>query len=140
MDTREGIYIGGHEIIQRYIGSRLVWEKWKLEEMGTMRTQFLLNNSNEIIVEVPSYYAELYSSQRKTTGFWKTIDSGAHQFYFDLDGRGIKFDAIDINRDRHSFKMKLRTTTDLDWIISRWSLEANRTITKDIIIYKKKEV
>ena len=140
MDTREGIYIGGHEIIQRYIGSRLVWEKWKLEEMGTMRTQFLLNNSNEIIVEVPSYYAELYSSQRKTTGFWKTIDSGVHQFYFDLDGRGIKFGAIDINRDRHSFKMKLRTTADLDWIISRWSLEANRTITKDIIIYKKKEV
>ena len=46
MDTREGIYIGGHEIVQRYIGSRLVWEKWKLEEMGTMRTQFLLNNSN----------------------------------------------------------------------------------------------
>lgn len=140
MDTREGIYIGGHEIVQRYIGSRLVWEKWKLEEMGILRTQFLLNNSNEIIVEVPSYYADLFSSQGKTTGFWKTIDSGVRQFYFDLDGRGIKFDVIDINRDRYSFKMKLRTTADLDWIISRWSLEANKTVSKDIIIYKKKEV
>ena len=140
MDTREGIYIGGHEIIQRYIGSRLVWEKWKLEEIGTLRAGFLLKNSNERIIEVPFYYADLRSSQRETTRFWEIIESGARQFYFDLDGRGIKFDVVDINRDRHSFKMKLRTTTDLDWIISRWSLEANRTITKDIIIYKKKEV
>lgn len=28
MATREGIYVGGHEIIQRYVGNRLVWEKW----------------------------------------------------------------------------------------------------------------
>lgn len=27
MATREGIYVGGHEIIERYVGSRLVWEK-----------------------------------------------------------------------------------------------------------------
>ena len=25
--TREGIYVGGKEIIQRYVGTRLVWEK-----------------------------------------------------------------------------------------------------------------
>lgn len=28
MATREGIYVGGHEIVERYVGSRLVWEKW----------------------------------------------------------------------------------------------------------------
>lgn len=28
MATREGIYVGGHEIIERYVGNRLVWEKW----------------------------------------------------------------------------------------------------------------
>lgn len=27
--AREGIYVGGKEIIQRYVGNRLVWEKWK---------------------------------------------------------------------------------------------------------------
>lgn len=30
MATREGIYVGGHEIIERYVGSRLVWEKLDL--------------------------------------------------------------------------------------------------------------
>ena len=29
MATREGIYVGGHEIVERYVGSRLVWEKEK---------------------------------------------------------------------------------------------------------------
>lgn len=28
MATREGIYVRGHEIVQRYVGNRLVWEKW----------------------------------------------------------------------------------------------------------------
>lgn len=28
MAIREGIYVGGHEIIERYVGNRLVWEKW----------------------------------------------------------------------------------------------------------------
>lgn len=30
--AREGIYIGGHEIIERYVGNKLVWskKKWKL--------------------------------------------------------------------------------------------------------------
>lgn len=27
MATREGIYVGGREIVERYVGSRLVWEK-----------------------------------------------------------------------------------------------------------------
>ncbi len=30
MATREGIYVGGHEIIERYVGSKLVWEKLDL--------------------------------------------------------------------------------------------------------------
>lgn len=27
--AREGIYIGGREIVERYVGDKLVWEKWK---------------------------------------------------------------------------------------------------------------
>ena len=30
MATREGIYVGGHEIVERYVGNRLVWEKMLL--------------------------------------------------------------------------------------------------------------
>lgn len=35
MATREGIYVGGHEIVERYVGSRLVWEKFVLVAKGT---------------------------------------------------------------------------------------------------------
>lgn len=28
MATREGIYVGGHEIVERYVGNRLVWQKF----------------------------------------------------------------------------------------------------------------
>nr|DAE16312.1 MAG TPA: hypothetical protein [Siphoviridae sp. ctKyp3] len=28
MATREGIYVGGHEIVERYVGNQLVWSKW----------------------------------------------------------------------------------------------------------------
>lgn len=35
MATREGIYVGGYEIVQRYVGNRLVWEKNKYILLGT---------------------------------------------------------------------------------------------------------
>ena len=28
MATREGVYVGGKDIIERYVGTRLVWSKW----------------------------------------------------------------------------------------------------------------
>lgn len=28
MATREGIYVGGKDIIERYVGDKLVWSKW----------------------------------------------------------------------------------------------------------------
>lgn len=42
MGTREGIYVGGHEIIERYVGSRLVWEKLDLI-METTAAYFFLD-------------------------------------------------------------------------------------------------
>lgn len=28
MATREGIYVGGKDIVERYVGNKLVWSKW----------------------------------------------------------------------------------------------------------------
>ena len=49
MTTREGIYVGGHEIIERYVGSRLVWEKFVLitEERITRHNEYG-EKSNEL--------------------------------------------------------------------------------------------
>lgn len=30
--AREGIYVGGHEIVERYVGSKLVWQKWRFSK------------------------------------------------------------------------------------------------------------
>nr|DAU59748.1 MAG TPA: hypothetical protein [Caudoviricetes sp.] len=37
MATREGIYVGGHEIVERYVGNRLVWEKFIFVANGDLR-------------------------------------------------------------------------------------------------------
>ena len=36
MATREGIYVGGHEIVERYVGNRLVWEKFIFVASGLL--------------------------------------------------------------------------------------------------------
>lgn len=49
MATREGIYVGGHEIIERYVGSRLVWEKFVLIKEGEITLEGKYGEkSNEI--------------------------------------------------------------------------------------------
>lgn len=30
--AREGIYVGGHEIVERYVGDKLVWQKWRFSK------------------------------------------------------------------------------------------------------------
>ena len=51
MATREGIYVGGHEIVERYVGSRLVWEKFKLVLIGSFPYNFTSSNANSNSVE-----------------------------------------------------------------------------------------
>lgn len=41
MATREGIYVGGYEIVERYVGDNLVWEKLKLELIGSASYPFV---------------------------------------------------------------------------------------------------
>lgn len=36
MATREGIYVGGKDIVERYVGDKLVWSKWI--RIGTVRS------------------------------------------------------------------------------------------------------
>lgn len=49
--AREGIYVGGKEIIQRYVGDRLVWEKVRFELVGTFSC-FMVKNEHEKTITV----------------------------------------------------------------------------------------
>ena len=46
---REGIYVGNKEVTQRYIGSRLVWEKMKLLFSGNISINYFRESSQIIL-------------------------------------------------------------------------------------------
>ena len=46
---REGIYVGNKEVTQRYIGSRLVWEKMKLLFSGDISINYFRDSSQIIL-------------------------------------------------------------------------------------------
>ena len=46
---REGIYVGTKEVTQRYIGSRLVWEKMKLLFSGDISINYFRDSSQIIL-------------------------------------------------------------------------------------------
>lgn len=49
MAIRKGIYVEGHEIVERYVGSRLVWEKFVLIKEGEITVENKYGEkSNEI--------------------------------------------------------------------------------------------
>ena len=49
MATREGIYVGGYEIVERYVGDNLVWEKLKLELIGSASYPFVSGDGTSVI-------------------------------------------------------------------------------------------
>lgn len=53
MAAREGIYVGGHEIIERYVGSKLVWQKWRfLKRFSNLKSAIIYSySSNTVAVD-----------------------------------------------------------------------------------------
>ena len=52
MAIREGIYVGGHEIVQRYVGSRLVWEKFNLILIGSGNFNFTAERDDKVVINL----------------------------------------------------------------------------------------
>lgn len=65
MATREGIYVGGHEIVERYVGSRLVWEKSMFVKQIDVSEEISISGGGEstisLVVERNGY---------RNTGHW----------------------------------------------------------------------
>ena len=49
MATREGIYVGGYEIVERYVGDNLVWEQLKLELIGSASYPFVSGDGRSVV-------------------------------------------------------------------------------------------
>lgn len=73
--AREEIYVGGKEVTQRYVGTRLVWEKVRFELVGTFSC-FMVKNEDEKTIIV--YFRNIYDLDTLVNGIYylKSIESG----------------------------------------------------------------
>lgn len=65
MATREGIYVGGHEIVDRYVGSRLVWEKWVFVKQIDISEEVSISGGSGLTVSL-----ETERNGQRNTGRW----------------------------------------------------------------------
>ncbi len=65
MATREGIYVGGHEIIERYVGSRLVWEKSMFVKRIDVSEEISVSGGGELTVSLI-----VERNEYRNTGRW----------------------------------------------------------------------
>ena len=65
MATREGIYVGGHEILERYVGSRLIWEKWVFVKRIDISEEVSISGGSELTVSL-----ETERNGQRNTGRW----------------------------------------------------------------------
>lgn len=66
MATREGIYVGGKDIVERYVGDKLVWSKWVyVGYYQNLRNMF--DSSELLIFNVSSVNGGLNTNYREKT-------------------------------------------------------------------------
>lgn len=143
MATREGIYVGGHEIVKRYVGSKLVWQKALFQEIGVIHIAAEIA-SGSVLVGIPVAYRGYVVSGFKNDEFWRFVSQETNQFLINVDGRKIIFEPYQINQVNitkysRTFKMRFQSSADQEWIKTRW-FGGGTNIEKDITIYKKKKV
>lgn len=86
MATREGIYVGGHEIVQRYVGNRLVWEKNKLILIGSLPYNFTSSNANSVECSLDNL-----------NGIYKLEEYGLYRSAIVVERNGHRFKNVSVN-------------------------------------------
>ena len=94
--AREGIYVGGKEIIQRYVGDRLVWEKVRFELVGTFSCFMVKNES------------------KKTNYDLNTLVNGI--YYLKSREYGLKYPFVKTVLSKGSFSTKLSFEKNSDYV------------------------
>ena len=88
--AREGIYVGGKEVTQRYVGTRLVWEKVRFELVGTFSC-FMVKNEDEKTITV--YF--------KDFNFSNTLVNGT--YYLKSREYGLKYPFVKTVLSKHNY-------------------------------------
>lgn len=101
--AREGIYVGGKEIIQRYVGDRLVWEKVRFELVGTFSC-FMVKNEYEKTITV--YFKNNYDLNTLVNGI----------YYLKSREYGLKYPFVKTVLSKGSFSTKLSFEKNSDYV------------------------
>lgn len=112
MATREGIYVGGHEIVQRYVGSRLVWEKFNLILIGSGNFNFTAERDDKVVINLDNangiYSLEDLNRYKEATA----VKRGGKTFR--INSVQLTTRTGSYNEFYGSFSMSFRSRTDRD--------------------------
>ncbi len=112
MATREGIYVGGHEIVQRYVGSRLVWEKFNLILIGSGNFNFTAERDDKVVINLDNangiYSLEDLNRYKEATA----VKRGGKTFR--INSVQLTTRTGSFNEFYGSFSMRFRSRTDRD--------------------------
>lgn len=112
MATREGIYVGGHEIVQRYVGSRLVWEKFNLILIGSGNFNFTAERDDKVVINLDNangiYSLEDLNKYKEATA----VKRGGKTFR--INSVQLTTRTGSFNEFYGSFSMRFRSRTDRD--------------------------
>lgn len=112
MATREGIYVGGHEIVQRYVGSRLVWEKFNLILIGSGNFNFTAERDDKVVINLDNangiYSLEDLNRYKEATA----VKRGGKTFR--IHSVQLTTRTGSYNEFYGSFSMSFRSRTDRD--------------------------
>ena len=101
--AREGIYVGGKEIIQRYVGDRLVWEKVRFELVGTFSCSMVKNEYEKTITV---YFKNNYDLNTLVNGI----------YYLKSREYGLKYPFVKTVLSKGSFSTKLSFEKNSDYV------------------------
>ena len=130
--TREGIYVGGKEVVERYIGDKLIWKKYRFRIVNTLSLTILNINYQSATLDC-------------RTQFWyryKGLKSG--YYYLRIEEKFVKVYAYNLSTPSPSFVFLLDQNEDagVDESSKRQALSDLtrnwfRNDYKDIVLYDR---
>ena len=131
--TRVGIYVGGKEIVRRYVGDKLVWQKWKWRQIMEVTRR------DEIETSTSEGVRALYITRNFIVGSDTQIYTGkGNSGYVTFDGKVMQVQLLSgetSNRgrwasDQNVVRIQFVNPNDVWYIMDRRNSYTSFTITE----------
>lgn len=130
--TREGIYVGGKEVVERYIGDKLIWKKYRFRIVNTL--PLTISNIN--------YQSATLDCRTQFWHRYEELQSG--YYYLRIEEKFVKVYAYNLSTTSPSFVFLLGQNEDagVDEASKRQALSDLtrnwfRDDYKDIVLYDR---